>query len=308
MSQALVEWYKNYEPFRGLQVFSTLFQGGASSFSFMPNHPAIYNYDIPTKGVNFYAAEKAKIATNYETGWRNHEYPEFGMIVGPANRVCECDFTKNDRPINVFVLSVDGNEASEMVSDFQALDRLDYGELHNVPVVDQWSNQAYLYMSEKVMQREHADPLFHEGIITAFVRNAFALAHAGKLKRRRAEKLAPKELALTLDYISVNYGSQLSLQELAGLSGYSKYHFLRAFSNSVGKTPYHYVLMERVKRAADLLRNSNVSISDIADITGFADQAHLTRQVHRFVGQTPARLRGEKIAQAASKEKVAELN
>ncbi len=308
MSQALVEWYKNYEPFRGLQVFSTLFQGGASSFSFMPNHPAIYNYDIPTKGVNFYAAERAKIATNYETGWRHHDYPEFGMIVGPANRVCECDFSKNDRPINVFVLSVDGAEASEMVSDLTQFDRLDYGELHNEPVVDPWSTQAYLYMSEKVMLREHADPLFHEGIITAFVRNAFSLAHSSKIRRRRAERLAAKELSITLDYISSNYGTPLSLQELAGLSGYSKYHFLRAFSNTVGKTPYQFVLRERVKRAADLLRNTNVSISDIADITGFADQAHLTRQVHRLVGQTPARLRGEKLVLAASREKLVEVS
>jgi transcriptional regulator GlxA family with amidase domain len=195
-----------------------------------------------------------------------------------------------------------------MVTDLGSFDLLDYGNLHNQPVVDPWSVQAYLYMSEKVMLREHADPLFHDGIITAFVRNAFTLAHSSRIRRRRAERLAPKELAVTLDYICTNYGTALSLQELAGLSGYSKYHFLRAFSNTVGKTPYQFVLRERVKRAAELLCNTEISISDIADITGFADQAHLTRQVHRLIGQTPGKLRGVKFVTAISKEKNMAVN
>jgi AraC-like DNA-binding protein len=51
-------------------------------------------------------------------------------------------------------------------------------------------------------------------------------------------------------------------------------------------------LMERATRAADLLDNGT-TISDVVALEGYADQAHLTRSLRRFVGQTPAQIATE---------------
>lgn len=63
-------------------------------------------------------------------------------------------------------------------------------------------------------------------------------------------------------------------------------HFLRA----TGMTHGTIRQIERARRAASLLRNGGVAITDVALDAGYFDQAHLTRSLKRFVGQTPAQI------------------
>jgi hypothetical protein len=48
-------------------------------------------------------------------------------------------------------------------------------------------------------------------------------------------------------------------------------------------------LMQRATTAADLL-DGGATIGEVVALTGYADQAHLTRSLRRFVGQTPAQI------------------
>ena len=71
----------------------------------------------------------------------------------------------------------------------------------------------------------------------------------------------------------------------------SPYHFLRLFKESMGLTPYRYVIERRVERARELLRRSSLPISEVALSCGFTDQSHLSWHFKRLVGLTPKAFR-----------------
>ena len=90
-----------------------------------------------------------------------------------------------------------------------------------------------------------------------------------------------------IDYIQANLTQDLSILDLATVTGTSESHFSRGFKQSVGIAPYQYLMQQRVERAKQLLKQPAISISDIALDCGFANQTHLTKVFHQMTGTTP---------------------
>ncbi|WP_019612877.1 helix-turn-helix transcriptional regulator [Psychromonas ossibalaenae] len=65
----------------------------------------------------------------------------------------------------------------------------------------------------------------------------------------------------------------------------------RKFTHAVGLSPKQYSSIVRLKRAIDSLTNSSYAVSSIAVDCGFSDQAHMTREIKNYMGQTPLILR-----------------
>jgi transcriptional regulator GlxA family with amidase domain len=82
----------------------------------------------------------------------------------------------------------------------------------------------------------------------------------------------------------------LTLDELAGEAGMSRYHFVRAFSRAVGMTPHAWQLDMRIQRARSLL-DQGMSLADAALQLGFADQSHFQRAFKQRVAATPGEYR-----------------
>jgi AraC-like DNA-binding protein len=81
-----------------------------------------------------------------------------------------------------------------------------------------------------------------------------------------------------------------ALTELAAEAGLSRYQLLRSFRAEVGMPPYAWLAQHRVARARVLLEQGHRP-AEAATLTGFADQAHLTRWFRRVVGVTPGAYR-----------------
>ena len=139
---------------------------------------------------------------------------------------------------------------------------------------------------------EHASPLFTDYVFLAMVTH-LAVAYGG-IRRRDMEAYEGKGRMLTplqerrvtsrlLDDLAVNS----SLAELAALCGLSRSYFVRAFKQTTGMSPHHWLLMHRARRAKDLLRGTGMSIAEIAVACGFADQSHLTRVFSKAFGISP---------------------
>jgi AraC family transcriptional regulator len=79
----------------------------------------------------------------------------------------------------------------------------------------------------------------------------------------------------------------LKLDEIAAIAQLSLYHFIRLFKQSLGITPYQYILQHRIEKAKYLLTHSELNIAEIAAQTGFCDQSHFTRHFKRMTGVTP---------------------
>ncbi|NIH82304.1 helix-turn-helix domain-containing protein [Amycolatopsis viridis] len=82
-----------------------------------------------------------------------------------------------------------------------------------------------------------------------------------------------------------------SLLSLAGALEVSPFRLSRAFSREVGVSLTHYRNRVRVSRVLARLEAGEADLAALAAELGFADQAHLTRTVHRYAGHPPAHLR-----------------
>jgi AraC family transcriptional regulator len=93
-----------------------------------------------------------------------------------------------------------------------------------------------------------------------------------------------------LELIDAELDARLTIEMLARAIGLSPAHFARAFKETMGRAPHQYLLTLRLARARRLLETTQATLSDIAQQSGFADQAHFTRLFKRAFGATPGAL------------------
>ncbi|MBP1884416.1 helix-turn-helix domain-containing protein [Sinorhizobium mexicanum] len=103
--------------------------------------------------------------------------------------------------------------------------------------------------------------------------------------------LSDLQLKRVVAYVLRNMDGPLRVRELAAEVGLSPSHFTRAFSVRLGKSPYAFIMEQRIRHARNLMLNTGQTLTEIAGNCGLADQAHLTRMFRRFEGTTPARWR-----------------
>lgn len=126
-------------------------------------------------------------------------------------------------------------------------------------------------------------------------------------RRRRAGSsgsfLAPWQVNLATTIMQGNLTNGLSVAELACVCRLSLCYFVRAFSSTVGITPYAWFMQQRIARADDLLINSDLPLAHVALDCGFSDQAHFTKAFAKATGTTPAkRRRARKVLSVCAAE------
>ncbi|WP_369790375.1 AraC family transcriptional regulator [Rouxiella sp. WC2420] len=89
-----------------------------------------------------------------------------------------------------------------------------------------------------------------------------------------------------VEYLREHLNIRPKLEVLAGISGLSKYHFVRRFTQYMGMPPLQYHMQLRLLRARHLLRN-NVHPIDAANALGFYDQSHFINSFRKMMGTTP---------------------
>lgn len=94
------------------------------------------------------------------------------------------------------------------------------------------------------------------------------------------------------DYIESNIDSSLSIEELADVAGFSKYHFHRIFKGIVDELLSRYVNRLKLERATNLLTyRLDMTITDIAYHFGFTDPAVFSRTFKNYYGVSPSQYR-----------------
>ncbi|NQX58192.1 helix-turn-helix transcriptional regulator [Paenibacillus qinlingensis] len=96
-----------------------------------------------------------------------------------------------------------------------------------------------------------------------------------------------KRIEQSLRYIHEHFHTQLTLQQLADMEHLSVSHYRTVFTDILGVSPYEYILLQRMNRACDLLRNSLLSCAEIAEMIGYEDQRYFSRLFKLKTGMTP---------------------
>ncbi|MGC4110676.1 MAG: AraC family transcriptional regulator [Nocardioides sp.] len=90
------------------------------------------------------------------------------------------------------------------------------------------------------------------------------------------------------DHADRHYAEPLDLASLAAVAGLSKYHFHRLFAATYGRTPAAYLSERRIERAQDLLRATNLTVTEICHAVGFSSLGSFSSTFRRIVGETPS--------------------
>jgi len=103
---------------------------------------------------------------------------------------------------------------------------------------------------------------------------------------RKGHLPAPK-LRRSLDFITDNLDRDLRLDEIAKQVDLSPAHFAREFKRTVNRTPYQYLLDQRISRAKSLLKITNRTVQEIGLQSGFSSPVNFVRAFRERVGVTP---------------------
>ena len=92
-------------------------------------------------------------------------------------------------------------------------------------------------------------------------------------------------------WIEAHSHQNIGLEQAAAQAGISPFHFLRLFSSVLGVTPHQYLVRSRLRHAARLLTDDEISVTDVAYDVGFGDLSNFVRTFHRAAGVSPRRFR-----------------
>jgi AraC family transcriptional regulator len=89
-------------------------------------------------------------------------------------------------------------------------------------------------------------------------------------------------------YIDSHIAGSVRVADLCALVHLSEAHFSRAFKRAFGRSPYAFVIRQRVELAAQCMLQTEAPLIDIALRCGFTDQPHLCKHFRHITGHTPA--------------------
>ncbi|WP_245305014.1 helix-turn-helix domain-containing protein [Rhizobium leucaenae] len=103
--------------------------------------------------------------------------------------------------------------------------------------------------------------------------------------------LSAKSARRVQEYLREHFTEKVHVAELAAVAGISPNHFIVRFAKTFGMPPHRYLINLRLDMAEQLLAEGELSIAQIAYMTGFSDQSHLATTMKRYRGKTPTELR-----------------
>jgi AraC-like DNA-binding protein len=115
----------------------------------------------------------------------------------------------------------------------------------------------------------------------------------------------PEELLVHLrrarDLADRRYAEPLDLDRLAAAAGVSKWHFLRCFSEAYGVTPAAYLTERRIERAQDLLRATNLTVTEVCMLVGYSSLGSFSSKFRQLVGVSPSEYQAKFAADGAAR-------
>jgi AraC family transcriptional regulator len=107
----------------------------------------------------------------------------------------------------------------------------------------------------------------------------------------RAPRLSVADRNRIENFVRQHLDREVSVKELAEMTGYSLDHFARLFKATFGLPPHRYLLECRVSAASEYLVDGTLSLAEIAVRCGFATQAHFTGIFKLRTGLAPGEFR-----------------
>lgn len=107
-----------------------------------------------------------------------------------------------------------------------------------------------------------------------------------------------RRLLRAKDHMDAASHQEWPIDRLAKISAVSAAHFARGFKQAFGVPPHRYLLTRRIERAVALLRDTDLSITEVAFKTGWKSIGTFGRVFRDVTGESPTALRAREQSAA----------
>lgn len=117
------------------------------------------------------------------------------------------------------------------------------------------------------------------------------LVHLILAERENSSQDGNGKMQKLVYYMHEHYREALSMDDLADISGFSKYHLSREFRKITGFPPNEYLIRLRLERAKFLLTGTSLPVYRVAELSGIENETYFSRLFHQRMKMTPAEYR-----------------
>ena len=111
-----------------------------------------------------------------------------------------------------------------------------------------------------------------------------------RLMEKHYKERAFQVFRMVKAHIEDNYLELEKMADIADAAGFDPSYISRLFKRYYHLTPYTFLLKKKMEHALDILRQRNVSVSEVANMVGFADPFHFSRVFKKFKGISPSQV------------------
>lgn len=201
------------------------------------------------------------------------------VIVNP--NVIHTEISSKTHPLEYIVLAIDGLE----------LELSSQKELQNY-VLDFSSDQDTVSCIHNMMKETQAGLPGYEMICQAYTEILLLrLMRNVSFTVTTATPLVSRQCDMIKRYIDANYKESLSLDDLSRVVHINKFYLAHAFKNEYGISPINYMISRRIEESRYLLRETDMSLSQIARVLGFSSASYFSQSFRRSEGVSPIEYR-----------------
>ncbi len=273
----------NYFPIDGTLPFYIQF-GGHDSYMFAHTHVDFYELVLVTGGTAEHVVDggteqikKGDVFVIGEGNGHAYENPEKLRIINLMFRSEALkDYEEDFSSVKGYRELFSGN-----TDDFKSRIHLSPADFDDVL-------RLLTLMEREYAQRKQARKAF---LYSYFVQLVITLS---RLYGMPVKKREISGITAAAAYLDEHYMEEQPLKSAIELSNYSRRHFCRLFTEVYGFSPQDYLFEIRMRRGADLLRSTGMSVAETAAKCGFSDSGYFTRVFKKRFGVLPSRYRAGK--------------
>ena len=220
--------------------------------------------------------------------WFNDQFQNQSMTKGDFFIVPPKTFYRGrwDSPIDFILLCLEPTLVKRIAYESVDPERVEIMPIF--PKFDPFILQIGLALKKVLETNQPDSSLYAETMANALSAHLLQYYSTSKFILQEYTDGLPKyKLRRVIEYIKECLGQNLTIAELAQLVQMSPHYFGRLFKQSMGITPYQYILQCRIEQSKELLRDKQLTIAEISQAVGFAHQSHLNYHFKRLVGVTP---------------------
>lgn len=149
------------------------------------------------------------------------------------------------------------------------------------------AKKMLLLLDEHRKKQEFYQDVVNAELVTLLL-SIIRLNHKGvTMKTVTSHNGCLENILNVVEFIDSHYQEKIYIEDLVKRSYMSETHFRRKFNEYMNITPIDYINLLRVKRACEIMRSDNCSISDAGFQAGFQTESAFIRNFRKFVGATP---------------------